>query len=468
MYRLRTTLVALALAAALGAGALTGCDFTEGFDDDPNAALSAPPRLLLAGGQVGLIQLMEGDFARLAVIFTGQGVGGERQYARIQTGAVNQEDFNNTWNVAYSNTLRQLYLAKNGFEEENNLLGAGIARINMALAWGTMAALFGDIPFSEALQPERTLNPVFDPQPQVYAGIQQLLTEAINNLNATTTATQQNDIFGRTREQWIRIAWTLKARYALHTGDYANARLWAANGINAPSGDWVANHFGNPNADANIFWAFITRDRVGYLLANNAHAVRLLTPGDPISRNNAQTDESARRAFFYQGATASAVFNTSDGGAFGRNAPFPLVTYVENQLILAEAILKSGGATLDAVNALNSVRAVHRARFPTGRYDDYTVADFASRNALLREILTEKYVSLIGQIEAYNDIRRTRNFIGVPAIGAFPDGIPQRFLVPQNESNANLNAPGNPASGRPLPPVTERTPVNVAVNYTGV
>ncbi|MFN5883972.1 MAG: hypothetical protein ACK445_01410 [Bacteroidota bacterium] len=85
------------------------------------------------------------------------------------------------------------------------------------------------------------------------------------------------------------------------------------------------------------------------------------------------------------------------------------------------------------INKFNNPRKYHDSTF--GGFDPYIATDFANNNALLKEIMVEKYISLYGQIEAYSDVRRTNNLIGVkPNTGS---NVPQRFLYPQAEINTN-------------------------------
>ena len=102
--------------------------------------------------------------------------------------------------------------------------------------------------------------------------------------------------------------------------------------------------------------------------------------------------------------------------------------------------------------------------FPDGTYEAYVAADFESggianqpgataMESLLHEIVEEKYVSLVGQIEVFNDIRRTENLLEIPSTNG--SEIPNRFLIPQVEINANANTPN------PIPDLTEKTPVNM-------
>ena len=76
--------------------------------------------------------------------------------------------------------------------------------------------------------------------------------------------------------------------------------------------------------------------------------------------------------------------------------------------------------------------------------------------ALLREILEERYVSFFGQIEGFNDMRRTQNetLVRVPVLPNTGTQLPQRFLYPQSEIDRNTSTPS------PIPGIFVRTPVN--------
>jgi hypothetical protein len=76
--------------------------------------------------------------------------------------------------------------------------------------------------------------------------------------------------------------------------------------------------------------------------------------------------------------------------------------------------------------------------------------------ALLREILEERYVSFFGQIEGFNDLRRTQNetLVRVPVLPNTGTQFPQRFLYPQSEIDRNSSTPN------PIPGIFVRTPVN--------
>ncbi|BBM70834.1 hypothetical protein RmaAA213_26800 [Rhodothermus marinus] len=466
-----TTLVVLAALFWAGCDALVN---DEKFDKAPNLATEAPPEQILTGAQVGSILLQDGHLARISGVWTHQFTGSDRQFLAYNEYRVSADDFTNMWNLAYQDIIGQTRLIRAEATETNNRLLRGVATITEALASGTLTALFGDIPFSQAAQPEQYPNPAFDPQPQVYEAIQQMLGEAIADLQsgAGISPGSRDIFFGADADKWIKVAHTLRARYYLHTGNYAQALQHAQMGIDAPdgSGDLIAPHGSSLYNDANPFYLFVEVERSGYMTANNAFAPSLLDPASSIYRGNAKTDESARFAFYYAGENGDYVLNTANGGAFAIDADFPIVTYVENQLIIAEAALLANGDFNTALAALNNARAALDQKFGPGAYQPYAASDFEAggianpqgespNRALLREILEEKYLSLIGNIEAFNDARRTDNFIGIPIRAG--NRFPQRFLYGLDELNANENAPNPP------PGVFEPTTVN-AGDYPGL
>ena len=120
---------------------------------------------------------------------------------------------------------------------------------------------------------------------------------------------------------------------------------------------------------------------------------------------------------------------------------------------------------------MNTGAYINSTYLTTGsfKYDPYVPADFLSggmenpvantlsqEKALLREILEERYINFRGQIEGFNDLRRTfkETDIRVPVPLNFGTQFPQRFLYPQFEIDMNKSTPS------PIPGVFDPTPVN--------
>ena len=118
-----------------------------------------------------------------------------------------------------------------------------------------------------------------------------------------------------------------------------------------------------------------------------------------------------------------------------------MVTYFEAKFIEAEANLRLGNADEAATAYNDAVKA--SVLFVTGASDPQFEAQFANENGAsitLDKIMTQKYVAMFTQPEAWADWRRT----SIPALTANPNGdvagIPRRFPTCRSERNYNSNA----------------------------
>lgn len=458
----------LALSALAVVGGLASCTkLTRGFDQNPNAATDAPATQQLTAAELSEGFIMGGEMARTTNIWSGVFHGAGNQYQALQSYITTSTDYDNVWSSIYQGTLAQLRLVETKSAANKQLLG--IAQVTEAQMIGTTTALWGDVPYSTALSAGTSSAPIFptyDAQKDVYASTQTLLSTAITNLsaNAGAGATVTADVFYTGSQlRWIAAAHSLKARYYLHVKNYASAASEAKQGISSTSGDMLMPYPGGViGTSANPYWDFNVNSRPGYMDAAGSYAPQLLQ-----SRKNSATNESGRFAYFYTTAhTGVSTDLNTDNGAFQASSSFPLITYVETQAILAESLQRTGDAA-GALVALNNIRAVDATIYTGGTYRAYTTADFATggvanpassglsqNDALLKEILTEKYLSLIGQMEEFNDVRRTNNLIGVPKNVSTASSLPQRLLYPQIELNTNPNTPS------PIPSLFTKTPVN--------
>lgn len=479
-------LTSLLLIAAL---TFVSCnDLTDGYSEDPNSPSDAPPELMLSGAQVGMILFMEADGARLAGMWDGHFTGSDRQYIALGNYNVSATDFDGPWAQGYANVLGQTKEIRSKADEVNNRIVKGIAGVVQAQTAGMAAALWGDIPYSEYGNVEEFPNPKYDSQAQVYQSVQTLLDESIADLESAQGVNPgENDIFynGDT-DKWIEAAYTLKARYYLHVGNYEAANTAAQNGISTPDNSMYAEHDASYQGDMNVYYSFSVFDRPAYMSANEA-----IGPDMYFTRMNGKTNEVARAFHSYLYPSLFNAYNIgpeinfvdavyfgapSIEGYYASDAQFPLITYAENELIRAEALTMDGPQQdlNGAVSALNNVRewlrddyymAAYEAVTQTPRqYDDYDRTDFEGGGMadvtgsgdvqanLFHEIIEERFFTLQGTYATFNDIRRTGNVLSIPTNTG--SEIPQRFLIPQTEVNANDNVPSERAG------LFEPTPVN--------
>ncbi|MEN7548197.1 SusD/RagB family nutrient-binding outer membrane lipoprotein [Rapidithrix thailandica] len=428
-------------------------DFVEGYQDDPNNPTDAPVNTLMTVAFTGMIIPHSGEDARLACMWSRQFTGTDRQYSGYNVYSINSEDFE--WDKFYFAIIQQANLVIERAPLTNNRILKGMALTIKAHAFGVMISLWGDAPYFEANQLDEFPDPNFDSQVTVYAEVQKLLDEAIADLESDIGDDLGVDFyFNGDTELWIKAARTLKARFYMHTKNYAAAKTQAEMGILTVADDMMIPHGGTYIQDMNIYHSFLVIDRDTYMGARGAILPQMLDANKAWYRGDAKTDESKRFAYIYTPPSSPELddygINTGSEGIFASNASFKLVTCEENLLILAETLLREDD--LDgALEALNKVRQLHATQFEA-TYDDYVAADFeaggianlsgkTASESMMYEILEEKYISLVGQIEVFNDIRRTDNLLGLPPTTGTQ--LPERFLIPQDEINANANIPGN-------------------------
>lgn len=488
MKKIQLSLYLFVLAAAIFT--VSSCKkIAEGVNIDPNNPTDAPYPLVLNGAQVSSILVYEGNLARTAGMFAQSFTGVDRQYVSVYNYNTSAGDYNDVWDNLYSIVIAQALIVKQKAQEVNDRTTIGISEVMLAQAFGTAADLWGDVPFSEAGDPDRFPTPKFDPQLDVYAGVQKLLDSAIVNLSANVGAGPgSKDIFyNGSKSKWIAAANTLKARFYLHTKEYNKAILAAQSGISSAANNMMAPHGSSYGIDFNVYYSFLTYDRPGYMNSENAMVPKYLDPDSDIYKGNAKTDETARFEYFFQPELNTGGLDPNvlvdfdwgndpdENGVFGATTSFPLVTYEENQLILAESYIKGEHDLPSALAALNA----HRDYMNTGDrispayqadgllYDPYVLTDFDAggianpgtltpEEALLTEILKEKYVTMFGQIEQFNDVRRTKNFLNIPPVRGTV--LPQRLLYAQDEINTNPNTPVLTAADLFTPTPANTTP----------
>jgi len=398
---------------------------------NPGQFSDSDPTLMITGAQLANVLVNEGEASRLAGIFSGHHNGYDRQFILYVQYNMTAGDFNTPWGNLYTEGIAQCRIIRDKAARANNKALNAVACITEANLLLTASALWGDIPDSEACN-DAISAPKFDKMSDVHKHAIALLDSAL--AYGASGQTYGSPYAGN--YDWAEVANTLKARAYLRMGDYTNALDAAKIGI-AAGNDLMADHSQATPGAWNLYYDFLDWNRAGYMTASGSHMAALLDTASAKCRNNTKTDEIDRFNNYFLVDYYTPLDPNIDGGIFSATNNFPIVSYVENELILAECYAR-GGDFANALLHLNNVRSTNASTYG-GKYDAYDLTDFASPADGIKEILTEKYVSLYGQIEPWCDVRRTKNAIGVtPYQGT---QLPQRFLVPQDEINANKSAP---------------------------
>ena len=447
---------------------LTNCSHLfedEAIANNPNAVTDVDVRTLLSGTLLGMSFLHEDTDVRIVSMWSREVNGLARAHLGFSQYIVSSTNF--SWKNLYP-VGGQARLIQEKADQLGDKRIKGVGEVIEALVITKATSLYGDVPYSQAFNSEKYPNPVFDNQIDVYKQLQTTLNDAIFNLSSTAglAFANQDFIYKGDVAKWKRAAYTLKARLYLHTGNYQLAIDAAKLGISGIDGDALVPHGKSQGVDTNQNYDFFKVRFTGDVGFNGAFLPVLMN--SRINSSNTKTNETALFKFY---ATPNLTGigtldpNTVDG-AFTNDAPHPILTYYENQLILAEAQARLGNES-EAVIALNTVRAGLNMGYINGKifanvgrlYSGYTVADFGpaglanpknyatSQIALLYEIISQRYIIFLMQYEAFNDYRRLAVALPVvqlPIPLSVGNQKPERLIYPETEINTNPNTP-NPA-----------------------
>jgi len=438
-------------------------DLVEDINDNPNDIIvsDVEERLFLTGGMIANVQVQCGHLNRISGMYSGQLIGFSSLYSNIYGYNLSTAESNGEWNAVYVGVITNMRHIVNN---SNNQLLTGIAKVVEAHAVGTATSLFGDIPYSESGNPDIS-DPVFDSQIDVYTRVIALLDDAIVTLNSASAGSIPEDIyFGGDKAKWIAAANTMKARFYLHQKNYASALSAAQNGISSASGDMKYIPGNAASGDKNLFWTILEGSRAGDIGndsgGSESFLLQLLDASNPLSRNHAKTNEAARKGYY----TIDSSSGSANDGVITQQQPQNMVTYFENELIMAEAAARTGTIS-NGLPYLNAVRAWMNTGGHVNSnyqgmpylYDAFIEADFDNggientdnidpKTAFLREVIEERYVSGFGTHIPYNDARRLRKSdtaFDVPFVlvdGPNPP-YPERMPYSTNALNSNSNAP---------------------------
>lgn len=313
----------------------------------------------------------------------------------------------------------------------------GLAKIYMAINLGIATNVWGNVPYSEAFKGEENLSPKYDDQEEIYTALQELLSEAIVDLNTEDPAGIQGSLVSGSIEEWINAAYGLKARfYIQQTSVNNNAAELALGEIEMALTD----------IDEQLNFQFENTQNGGHPLALfGINRPNTMIVGESFAE--LMQDDPRKDLYMEENSGNHLFYNSNNPSLFWAqlNSSSPVISYAEIKFIEAEAKVRTGEDAEDALK--EAIRAnMEFMEIPFNQISEYL--DKIQLNGSLEEnieiIITEKYKALYGNstLQVWNDYRRT----GYPDLTPNPDGsngnnpsgiIPRRLLYPLSERLGN-------------------------------
>lgn len=189
---------------------------------------SADPELLLNNVQLRFvnaiaynednedgINVRAAEFARMQHLFG----------AYVGPFSLSSGNLDDLWTDMYRESLQDINVLI-PLAEERELEGfIGVAKLIQAYIYVTLVDVFGDVPFTEALQGNDNANPVVDSGQSIYNAMLNVIDEGIASINAPGSVMPNDLFYGGDKAQWTRMANTLKFKMYLQMrliGDFSS------------------------------------------------------------------------------------------------------------------------------------------------------------------------------------------------------------------------------------------------------
>lgn len=347
------------------------------------------------------------------------------------------------WDNMYAGPLADIADILDRAPNPSNMRAAAMTM--RAYYFAIMTDMWGEIPYSEALSPERTFTPVYDKQDAVYADLIQQLKDAAAMFNASGDDLGAGDlIYGGDVANWKKFANSVRARLLNRAKLKNPAYATELQSLLSDAANLIAS-----NAEiAKMDYLNATPDGSNPIYSNkhndgrNDHTVSKtlvdLMTGDPRLPIYADVNNAGIYVGQPNGTVEPNPFSAISqiGTAFRDDPTNPsyLFTYAEVLFIKAEAN-NDKQAYLDAISASCEQHGV------TADAGFLAAADAAYTADAAKALGTHKWLALFGDgCEAFSEFRRTgfpTEVVEVPGTAYPGQGVPRRFAYPTSETGNN-------------------------------
>lgn len=438
----------------------------EELNTDPNNPTEVPADLLLGTTQRihsnvihGVLGGAGGDMGAVwAQLWTKVQYNEEERY--IPRRGVIDDIWDNTYASVISEAQSMYDLAI--LEENTNL--QGIALIMKAYGFQFLTELYGPIPFTEALDASN-LQPAYDDEATVWAGIIEMYTNAANLLaSGSGSITASSDLYyGGDTSKWLKLANSLKFRALMRISNAGVSSINVSSELQAlvnsgnlftSNGDSGQLAYIAAQPDAHPIYELIDFGNRAEYKVNSELVSTLETLNDPRLDVYASENDSGmivgKPAGFGNATTLPneglgyTYGNISGLGEFYLNPELPgvIMSYSQLKFLMAEAAnegLISGGNAAALMYYTEAITA-------SFEFHGLNAADYLAQPAILfstqsdarEKIAQQQWISLFGQgFEAWTEWRRTKMPMLSPAVEANINEIPSRYFYPTTEPSLN-------------------------------
>lgn len=435
----------------------TACenDFLD-VNDNPNNPEDVNPEYILPAGELKLAYTLGGEINRICSFWTQHWATTYSQYREEDRYIMGPSDFDNIYTEIFPGALMDFEDAMLQARKKNKPNFEAVAQILKAYTFSIATDLWGDIPYSQALQPDEYMLPEYESQSSIYPKLIAELDAAMALIDPeASTYGSQDLIYGGDMELWKKFAQTLKLRLLMRMS-YASdvsgeiTALINEGGFISDNSENCIFEFGTKQSNYHPMYERVTTSGRDQDYAPSKTIVDVMNNlEDPRRSTYFKADPAVNEYIGTENGFAGKPDNYSTfpdnwierDNPIAQSRPVLLMTAAESYFLQAEAAQRGWGG--DAKALYEQAITTSMEQWGVGIGDYLSREDVAFQTAQggdnAAAIALQKWIALYDQgMEAYSEWRRNHT----PELSAAlsnqnSDQIPVRWLYPQDEYDTN-------------------------------
>lgn len=463
---------------------LSSCtDDLTSLNEDPKGATDVPADPLFSNALVSLGTLNTSvDYNTNMFMFMSQYWAATTYADESQYDLTGRSIPSSYWSEIYRDVLNDLKESSNLVAEDELIPGSqktvmqAQIEVMQVMAYHQLVSVFGDIPYSEALDAENP-SPAYDDDATIYSDLMSRLNTAISDLNSGGSgfSATADVLYGGNVGAWVKFANSLKMRMAIQLSDVDPGAAQTAIEAASPNafqslGEQLTLQFQSAQPHTNPVWEDVISTGRNDFVASNT-LINMMNSMDDPRRPVLFTQVEGDYVGGTYGVSNDYVgYSHIQGPLIQPSFEGVLLSYEEVEFIRAEAAARgwnvSGTAEqhyMDAIaadmnywsEAAQSGGIWEEGQEPTAaekEIDSGEIATYVANNPYptagslqdqLKAIAEQKWVAqyMNSNLQAWNDWRRLDHptwFVAADNPNAdVEDDIPVRFIYPVDEQNLN-------------------------------
>lgn len=320
--------------ALLAVSVLWSCQTDEEYEDlnrDPKNPTEVEPAFLFAGATTRLgDQMASPNVNRNIFRFVAQYLTATTYLDEPNFDLTNRNIPQNHWSILYRNVIfdlqdaRQRVMDNQTMSEGEKNARLGQIEVVEVYAWHVLVDTFGNIPYTDALNPDETTLPTYDDALTIYQDLLSRLETAASNVQEGQGFTTADVIYGGDMSKWYKFANSLQLRLAMRLADsnptisQQAAEAAVSRGVFEDNDDSATiEYLGNP-PNTNPLWEDLVQSgRSDYVAANTLVDIM-------VELDDPRIDD------YYAENLGEDVFI---GGVYGANSPYADHTHINARFL---------------------------------------------------------------------------------------------------------------------------------------